>query len=69
MTVDLYPRSTVTGMTMSEMMLDGCDRGSCTCGHADVLVDGRRAEVQTKIEQLEAIRSIKHVTLDESGPC
>jgi len=51
-----------------EELLDVRGGGSLTCGHSNVLVD-RRAEVQSEIEQLEAIRSIKYVTLDESGPC
>lgn len=37
-------------------LLDVRDRGSCPCGHTEVLVERRLAEVQAEIEQLEAVR-------------
>jgi DNA-binding transcriptional MerR regulator len=37
-------------------LLDVVDRGQCPCGHTDVLVDRRLAEVESEIEQLVAVR-------------
>jgi hypothetical protein len=37
-------------------LLDVRDRGRCPCGHTQVLVDRRLAEVESEIEQLLAVR-------------
>jgi DNA-binding transcriptional MerR regulator len=37
-------------------LLEVRDRGQCPCGHTDVLVDRRLAEVEAEIEQLVAVR-------------
>ncbi len=38
-------------------LLDVRDRGLCPCGHTEVLVERRMAEVQAEIEELEAVRA------------
>jgi DNA-binding transcriptional MerR regulator len=38
-------------------LLDVRDRGRCPCGHTEVLVERRLAEVEAEVEQLEEVRA------------
>lgn len=38
-------------------LLEVRDRGRCPCGHTEVLVERRLAQVQAELEQLEAVRT------------
>ena len=50
-------------------LLDVRDRGPCPCGHTEVLVERRLAEVQAEIEELEAVRAQLLVLKRRNSEC
>ena len=50
-------------------LLDVRERGRCPCGHTDVLVERRLAEVQAEIEELEAVRAQLLVLKERNTEC
>ncbi len=50
-------------------LLDVRDRGRCPCGHTEVLVERRMAEVQAEIEELEAVRAQLLVLKRRNSEC
>ena len=50
-------------------LLDVRDRGSCPCGHTEVLVERRLAEVQAEIEDLEGVRTQLLVLKRRNAEC
>lgn len=59
------------GLRLSDIkeLLDVRGRGSCPCGHTDVLVERRLAEVQSDIEQLEAVREQLSILKERNTEC
>jgi DNA-binding transcriptional MerR regulator len=50
-------------------LLDVRDRGLCPCGHTEILVGRRLAEVQADIEELEAVRTQLLVLKQRNNEC
>ena len=50
-------------------LLDVRDRGQCPCGHTEVLVERRLADVQVEIEELEAVRAQLLVLKRRNSDC
>ena len=50
-------------------LLEVRDRGRCPCGHTQVLVDRRLAEVQADIEQLRGVREQLLVLKKRNADC
>lgn len=50
-------------------VLDVRDRGTCPCGHTQVLVEQRLVDVQAEMDQLEAVRGQLLVLKSRNAEC